>query len=78
MIPRTRRVCQIVNDVADGPQPPLEMLQVCDILRDQALGAGAPFVDPLAEHRIADAPQFIGADRVHLTDCPPQVGGANG
>jgi hypothetical protein len=56
MIPRTRRVCQIVNDVADGPQPPLEMLQVCDILRDQALGVGAPFVDPLAEHRIADAP----------------------
>ena len=44
------------------------MLQVCDILRDQALGAGAPFVYPLAEHWIADAPQCIGADRVHPSD----------
>ena len=49
MIPRTRRVCKVVKDVANGPQPPLEMVQVCDTLRDQALGAGVVFVDPLAE-----------------------------
>jgi lysophospholipase L1-like esterase len=51
-----------------APDPPVEMLGVRDILRDQALAAGAVFVDPLAEHWIADAPQLMGADVVHPTD----------
>jgi lysophospholipase L1-like esterase len=58
----------VIGPTWPAPDPPVEMLGVRDILRDQALAAGAVFVDPLAEHWIADAPQLMGADGVHPTD----------
>jgi|KBSSwiStaDraftv2_1062776.scaffolds.fasta_scaffold00836_2 lysophospholipase L1-like esterase len=48
--------------------PPTEMQRVRDILRDESSAAGAVFVDPLAEHWIADRPQLIGGDGIHPTD----------
>jgi hypothetical protein len=50
------------------PGPPVAILRVRDILRDQALAVGAVFVDPLAEHWFAEAPQLIGADATHPTN----------
>lgn len=58
----------VIGPTWPTPDPPPEMLRVRDILRDQASAAGALFVDPLAEHWIADAPQVMGGDGVHPTD----------
>lgn len=48
-----------------------QMLATRDAVRDQALAAGAVFVDPLAEHWLDD-PALIGSDGVHPTDAGHQ------
>jgi lysophospholipase L1-like esterase len=58
----------VIGPVWPFPNPPDQILRVRDIVRDQALAAGAVFVDPLAEHWFADAPQLIGTDGTHPTD----------
>ena len=58
----------VIGPTWPTPEPPPEMLGVRDILRDQSAAAGAVFVDPIAEHWIADAPQMIGGDGTHPTD----------
>lgn len=39
----------VIGPTVMGPQPPNEVMQVRDIVREQALAHGAAFVDPLAE-----------------------------
>jgi GDSL-like Lipase/Acylhydrolase family len=58
----------VIGPTWPTPDPPPELVGVRDILRDQASAAGAVFVDPLAEHWIADEPQLIGGDGTHPTD----------
>jgi lysophospholipase L1-like esterase len=58
----------VIGPTWPTPDPPPELVRVRDILRDQAAAAGAVFVDPLAEHWIADEPQLIGGDGTHPTD----------
>jgi lysophospholipase L1-like esterase len=58
----------VIGPLWPAPGPPVEILRVRDIVRDQALAVGAVFVDPLAEHWFADAPQLIGADGIHPTN----------
>ena len=58
----------IIGPTWPTPDPPPTLVAVRDILREQASAAGATFVDPLAEHWIADQPQLIGWDGIHPTD----------
>jgi lysophospholipase L1-like esterase len=58
----------VIGPTWPTPDPPPDLVGVRDILRDQASAAGAVFVDPLAEHWIADEPQLIGGDGTHPTD----------
>ncbi|MCV7123875.1 Rv0518 family GDSL lipase [Mycobacterium lacus] len=44
------------------------MLQIRDVLGAAAGGAGAAFVDPIAERWFVDRPDLIGADGVHPND----------
>ena len=48
--------------------PPGEVLQVDDIVGEQAAAADAAYVDPIAEHWFVDRPDLIGPDGVHPTD----------
>ena len=48
--------------------PPPPVLTIRDRLREQAVGAGAVFVDPIAEGWFVGRPDLIGADGVHPTD----------
>ncbi|WP_238159353.1 GDSL lipase [Mycobacterium sp. MFM001] len=48
--------------------PPEAVLQVRDIIGDQARAMGATFVDPIAEHWFVGKPDLIGPDGVHPTD----------
>ena len=48
--------------------PPPEVLTIRDRLREQAVGAGAVFVDPIAEGWFVGRPDLIGADGIHPTD----------
>ncbi len=48
--------------------PPEDVLAVDDVLTGQAAGAGATYVDPLAEHWFVDRPDLIGPDGIHPTD----------
>ncbi len=48
--------------------PPPEVLTIRDRLREQAIAAGAVFVDPIAEGWFVGRPDLIGADGVHPTD----------
>ena len=50
---------------ADVPDP---VLQIRDVLNAAARGAGAAFVDPIAEHWFFDRPDLIGPDGVHPND----------
>jgi lysophospholipase L1-like esterase len=47
---------------------PFSVLQIRDILNIKARGAGAAFVDPLAERWFVGKPDLIGADGVHPND----------
>jgi lysophospholipase L1-like esterase len=58
----------VIGPLSPVPDPPVEVWRVRDVVRDQALAVGAVFVDPLAEHWFADAPQLIGADGTHPTN----------
>ena len=48
--------------------PPPAVLRIRDNLRDQAVAAGAVFVDPIAEGWFVGRPDLIGHDGVHPTD----------
>ena len=48
--------------------PPLDVLEVRDILSDQAHDAGATFIDPISDGWFVDRPELIGPDGVHPTD----------
>lgn len=48
--------------------PPPAVLRIRDSLRDQAVAAGAVFVDPIAEGWFVGRPDLIGNDGVHPTD----------
>lgn len=48
--------------------PPDAVLQVRDVVADQARGAGATFVDPIADNWFVGRPDLIGADGIHPTD----------
>jgi lysophospholipase L1-like esterase len=50
---------------ADVPDP---VLQIRDVLNAAARGAGAAFVDPIAERWFFDRPDLIGPDGVHPND----------
>jgi lysophospholipase L1-like esterase len=50
---------------ADVPDP---VLQIRDVLNAAARGAGAAFVDPIAERWFFDRPELIGPDGVHPND----------
>lgn len=49
-------------------EAPLAVLRIRDNLRDQAVAAGAMFVDPIAEGWFVGRPDLIGQDGVHPTD----------
>lgn len=49
-------------------EPPAAVLQVRDIIADQAREAGATFVDPIAEGWFVGRPDLIGADGIHPND----------
>ena len=49
-------------------EPPPAVLRIRDNLRDQAVSAGAVFVDPIAEGWFVGRPDLIGHDGVHPTD----------
>ena len=48
--------------------PPDAVLQVRDVVADQARAVGATFVDPIAENWFVGQPELIGADGIHPTD----------
>ena len=48
--------------------PPPAVLRIRDALRDQAWGAGALFIDPIAEGWFVGRPDLIGGDGVHPND----------
>ena len=52
--------------------PPANILGVRDVVRSQAVAAGATFVDPIAEAWFADHPELIGSDHVHPNDAGHQ------
>lgn len=54
---------------ADAPD---WILRIRDVLFAAALGAGATWVDPIAEHWFVGRPDLIGADGVHPTDAGHQ------
>lgn len=45
--------------------PPEEVVQIRDVLRQEAEAAGATFIDPMSEGWLRDTPDLIGADGVH-------------
>ncbi|MCV7424325.1 SGNH/GDSL hydrolase family protein [Mycobacterium yunnanensis] len=51
----------------DGSPTP-QVLQVRDIVRDQAAAIGATFYDPIAQGWFVGQPQLIGKDGIHPTD----------
>jgi hypothetical protein len=68
-----RRIAPSSNLLVIGPpwptpDPPLDVLQVRDILSDQAHDAGATFIDPISDGWFVDRPELIGPDGVHPTD----------
>lgn len=52
------------------PEPPPEVWQVRDAVRDAASAVGASFVDPLEQRWLWDDPSLIGPDKIH----PNQAG----
>ncbi|ORV18499.1 Rv0518 family GDSL lipase [Mycobacterium celatum] len=68
-----RRTAPAARLLVIGPpwptaDPPEAVLQVRDIIGDQARAVGATFVDPIAEHWFVGKPELIGPDGVHPTD----------
>lgn len=51
---------------------PAAILRIRDVLFGAALGAGAAWVDPIAERWFVGRPELIGADGVHPTDAGHQ------
>lgn len=51
---------------------PVSMLLIRDILAGAAGGAGATFIDPIAEHWFVGRPDLIGPDGVHPNDAGHQ------
>lgn len=73
----TRATAPCARLVVIGPAwpnaaPAPTILGVNDVLRDEAIQAGAVFVNPLAERWFGDDPSLIGADSVHPNDAGHQ------
>jgi lysophospholipase L1-like esterase len=68
-----RRIAPSANLLVVGPpwptpDVPPDVLQIRDVLKSQAQGAGASFFDPIGAGWFAGRPDLIGADGVHPTD----------
>lgn len=55
----------VIGPAWPQPDPPPEVWQVRDIVRDEATALGATFVDPLEQRWLWDDPALIGADGIH-------------
>jgi lysophospholipase L1-like esterase len=58
----------VIGPIWPTAAPSRGILQVRDIVRDQASAIGATFVDPIGEHWFWGRPDLIGSDGKHPTD----------
>lgn len=58
----------VVGPFYTAADAPPELLAVRDVVRDQAVGLGAQFVDPIGEGWFVDRPELISSDGAHPTD----------
>lgn len=55
----------VIGPAWPSPEPPPEVWQLRDVVRDQAAAVGAIFVDPLEQRWLWDDPALIGPDGIH-------------